>query len=360
MKFSLIYELEMPKPWTSRTEYETYWEALAQAQLADELGFDTVWEVEHHFLVEYSHSSAPEVFLSALSQRTKNVRLGHGVTLLPFPYNHPIRAAERAAALDIVSNGRLEFGSGRSVTEVELGGFQIDPEETREMCEEGLEVIVKAWTTDPLEHAGKRLKIPPRSVIPKPIQKPHPPLWMAATGPTSFEMAGERGLGALCFNFAWEQAQRSLDLYRQAVAHAQPVGHFVKNEFAQFLVVNCSTDQESLKIGLDAARWFFHKIEELFVTLVQADTKSYSYLKDMFDLSRPPQEASDEELLEHPAVIVGDPERCIRKLEPWYKMGIDQAICLVQFGRLPHQQIMDSLRLIGRYVMPHFSPGRAA
>ncbi len=142
MKFSLLYELQNPKPWTEKSEYEKYWEALAQIELADQVGFDYVWTVEHHFLAEYSHSSAPEVFYGAVSQRTKNIRIGHGVVLLPFPYNHPIRVAERVAALDILSNGRVEFGTGRSATLQELGGFDVDYGETRAMWEEGLEVVL--------------------------------------------------------------------------------------------------------------------------------------------------------------------------------------------------------------------------
>ena len=114
MKFDLLYELQMPKPHDVDSEYRCYHEALEQIVLADRLGYDTVWEVEHHFLTEFAHSSAPEVFLAAVSQRTKNIRLGHGVTLLPHKFNHPIRVAERVAALDLISDGRVEFGTGRS------------------------------------------------------------------------------------------------------------------------------------------------------------------------------------------------------------------------------------------------------
>ncbi|MEW6298735.1 MAG: LLM class flavin-dependent oxidoreductase [Thermodesulfobacteriota bacterium] len=358
MKFSLLYELEMPKPWTPRREYETYWEALAQIQLADEVGFDTVWEVEHHFLVEYSHSSAPEVFLAAASQRTRTIRIGHGVTLLPFPYNHPIRVAERVAALDIVSNGRVEFGTGRSVTEIELGGFQVNPDDTREMWEEALEVIIKAWKTDPLEHEGKRLKIPPRTVVPKPIQQPHPPIWLAATGPDSFSAAGERGLGALCFNFSEDQALRNMGLYRKAVANATPVGQFINNQFAQFFIVHCGTDEDTKTAGVEAARWFLQKVTEILITLARLETKTYGYLKDMIDLTRQPKDASVNDLWEHPLVVVGDPERCIRKLEKWENIGIDEAICFMQAGRLPHQRVMDSIKLFGQYVIPYFKPWR--
>ena len=195
MKFSLLYELEMPKPWTATSERDCYKEALEQIKLADQAGFDIVWEVEHHFLTEYSHSSAPEVFLSAVSQHTKNIRMGHGVVLLPFNYNHPIRVAERVAALDIMSDGRVEFGTGRSTTMIELGGFGVNPDESREQWEEGLEVVLKAWRDQPLVHEGKRLSIPEREVWPKPIQKAAPAALDGRHEPRHVLGGGEQGPG---------------------------------------------------------------------------------------------------------------------------------------------------------------------
>ncbi len=123
MDFGLIYELGVPRPWGSRSEYDVFWSSIKQAVEADRLGYSHLWTVEHHFLGEFSHGSAPEVWLSAVAQRTERIRIGHGVVLVPPPFNHPVRVAERAAMLDILSDGRLEFGTGRSVTEEELGGF---------------------------------------------------------------------------------------------------------------------------------------------------------------------------------------------------------------------------------------------
>ena len=121
MKFGLFYEHQLPQPWGEDSELRLYQQALDQIELADRLGIDYVWEVEHHFLEEYSHSSAPEVFLAACSQRTQRIRLGHGITLMPPNYNHPARVAERIATLDLVSNGRVEWGTGESATAVEMG-----------------------------------------------------------------------------------------------------------------------------------------------------------------------------------------------------------------------------------------------
>ena len=171
MKFDLLYELQAPKPHDERSEHRCYHQALEQIELADRLGFDTVWAVEHHFLTEFAHSSAPEVFLAAASQRTKRIRLGHGVVLLPHKFNHPIRVAERVAALDLLSDGRVEFGTGRS-SQFEQAGFGVLPDESRDMWQESLEIIPRMWTEDPFEHQGRFVQIPSRSILPKPLQKP--------------------------------------------------------------------------------------------------------------------------------------------------------------------------------------------
>jgi alkanesulfonate monooxygenase SsuD/methylene tetrahydromethanopterin reductase-like flavin-dependent oxidoreductase (luciferase family) len=267
MKFGIIYELQMQKPWDEDQEFKTYHEALDQVELADKVGFDYLWEVEHHFLVEYSHSSAPEVFLAAASQRTKNIRIGHGVALLPYPFNHPIRVAERAAALDIVSKGRVELGTGRSITEQELGGFGIDPADSRPMWEEAIEMIPKMWTQETFSWEGDYFVVPPRNVLPKPVQKPHPPMWMACTQPESFRIAGSRGLGALSFGFiAPGVLEASLGVYRGALKDAKPAGSFVNSNFAAttFACV-APTDEEALESGRPAAEFFQESLGILFV-----------------------------------------------------------------------------------------------
>src|SRR5437867_10302237 len=163
MKFGVFYEHQVPRPWDPDSEYRALQEALEQCELADRLGIEFAWEVEHHFLEEYSHSSAPEVFLAAVSQRTKNMRLGHGIVQTPPPFNHPARVAERIATLDLVSGGRAEFGTGESSSEAELGGFLIDPAEKRAMWEEGLRVAVRCMTEAPFTgHAGRYVTLPPR------------------------------------------------------------------------------------------------------------------------------------------------------------------------------------------------------
>src|SRR5215831_15533274 len=177
MNFGIFYEHQLPRPagadWDDDAERRLYHEALEQVELADRVGIDCVWEVEHHFLEEYSHSSAPEVFLAACSQRTKRIRLGHGITLMPPPYNHPARVAERIAALDLVSNGRVEWGTGESATTVEMGGFRIDPADKESMWREGAEQAANMPAMRPYPgFDGQWFAMPCRNIVPKPVQKP--------------------------------------------------------------------------------------------------------------------------------------------------------------------------------------------
>src|SRR6185312_14631964 len=139
MKFGIFYEHQIPRPWREDDEHRTYREALDQVELADRIGIDHAWEVEHHFLEEYSHSSAPEVFLAAASQRSRRIRLGHGIVLMPPGYNHPARVAERVATLDLVSGGRVDWGTGESASRAELEGFGINPSDRRAMWRETVE-----------------------------------------------------------------------------------------------------------------------------------------------------------------------------------------------------------------------------
>src|SRR5215472_13384491 len=201
MKFGIFYEHSVEKPWSRDSELRAYHQALEQIELADELGFDQVWEVEHHFLEEYSHSSAPEVFLSAAAARTKGIHLGHGISVCLPPMNHPARIAERAAALDILSGGRLEFGTGRSATWTELGGFRANPDDTKKSWDEFVHCIPKMWMQERFSYEGKYFSMPSRAVLPKPYQKPHPPMWVAVTSPGTELDAADRGIGSLGVTF---------------------------------------------------------------------------------------------------------------------------------------------------------------
>lgn len=170
MKFGIFYELQLPRPWVAGDELSLYQNALSQMELADQLGYDHAWVVEHHFLEEYSHSPSPESFLAAASQRTRNIRLGHGI--LQLTTNHPARVAERVTVLDLLSNGRCEFGMGESASITELTPFGRDMETKKEVFEEAVAAIFPMFKDAGSEHHGKYFDIPLRNVVPKPVQKP--------------------------------------------------------------------------------------------------------------------------------------------------------------------------------------------
>jgi alkanesulfonate monooxygenase SsuD/methylene tetrahydromethanopterin reductase-like flavin-dependent oxidoreductase (luciferase family) len=374
MKFDLLYELQMPKPWDERSEYRCYQEALEQITLADRLGFDTVWAVEHHFLTEFAHSSAPEVFLSAAAQRTQRIRIGHGVALLPAKFNHPIRVAERAAALDLLSGGRLEFGTGRS-SQFEQAAFEIDPTISREMWQESLEIIPRMWTEDPFEFEGRFVRIPSRSIIPKPLQKPHPPIWMAATSPQSWEIAGQNGIGILGLTIfvSVPQLADRVRAYRAALAHARPVGRVVNDRIGAFTIVHVADTMEAAIAngGADAAiNYLLYAFRVLggFADpsgkgmqreYAELEVKSTPY-RDLIAKEYPiilkmqKGQCTFADLDAEDMVIVGDVDHVIRKVERYRDAGLDHFISLMQADRIPHEQVMRSIELFATKVMPRF------
>jgi alkanesulfonate monooxygenase SsuD/methylene tetrahydromethanopterin reductase-like flavin-dependent oxidoreductase (luciferase family) len=374
MKFDLLYELQAPKPHDERSEYRCYHQALEQIELADRLGFDTVWMVEHHFLTEFAHSSSPEVFLAAVSQRTKRIRIGHGVVLLPHKFNHPIRVAERSAALDILSDGRLELGTGRS-SQYEQAGFEIDTEESRAMWQESLEMIPRMWTEDPFEHAGKYVKVPPRTIVPKPLQKPHPPLWMAATSPTSWELAGKNGIGILGLTIfvSVPQLEERVRAYKEALKSAKPVGKFVNDQVGAFTIVHTAeTRQQAIDNGgTDAAiNYLLYAFRVLGGGAnpgdagmrrdrAAEDIRSTPY-RDLIAKEYPiihkmmKNECTFDDLDQEDMVIVGSVDECARKVERYRQAGLDHFIALMQADRIPHEKVMRSIELFGKEIIPRF------
>ncbi|MEO8604160.1 MAG: LLM class flavin-dependent oxidoreductase [bacterium] len=357
--FGLFYEIPVPRPWHERSEYQAYHDVLRQVVRGDELGFSHFWTVEHHFLSEFSHCSAPEVLYGAVAALTKRIKIGHGVRLLPFPYNHPIRIAEMAGALDIICDGRLEFGTGRSSTRDELEGFGIDPLETRELWQEALEMIVGAWTNDVFEWKGKRFQMPPRRVHPKPIQKPHPPLWMATSSPAGHEVAGRAGLGLLSFTIGVPPAELAfrINLYREGLKEAKPIGKVVNPRAATFTMVHCAeTDAEARKNAEESVLWYFKKSISLIAGLAAwqegKELGSYEYTRALKDMNL---ETFSYDLLDDmDAIIVGSPETCIRKARAYFDTGCDQILCLMQPHSIPPDKVMRSIELFGEHVIPAF------
>ncbi len=263
MRFGIFYEHQLPRPWQESDEYQLMQHALDQIELADRVGIEYVWEVEHHFLEEYSHSSAPEIFLAACSQRTKNIRLGHGILQTSPRYNHPARSAERVATLDLISGGRVEFGSGEGATSLELGGFNIPVHEKEEQWREGLQVAVRCMTEEPFRGVdGKWIQMPPRNVVPKPMQKPHPPLWVACSRRETIVQAAENGLGALTFSFIDpEEARTWVSSYEEHLAKCNPIGLRIDPEIACVSPMMVHHDErEAIRRGLEGGNFFGYSL----------------------------------------------------------------------------------------------------
>ncbi len=363
MKFGLFYHLSVLKPWTNPVEQtqQVFREALEQVQLADELGFHSVWAVEHHFLEEFSHSSAPEVFLAACAGRTQNIRLGHGIVCLLPPMNHPARVAERAASLDQVSGGRLEFGTGRSSTWTEVGGFMVDPDDTKPMWDESLRAIPKMWTQDVFSHEGKYFSMPPRNVLPKPYQKPHPPLWVAVMSPETVQDAAERGLGMLGLSFGTpDQQHQRVEDYRKRIKDCEPVGDFVNEQVFTTCSLFCHEDDEAGYKTASQAMNTYHRLSGQTVTPKQVyPGRGYRHLGAEF--YRGPSETKEIQAIPRGGAAVGDPHHIIQNIKKWEDVGVDGLIFSISWGTaIEQEQVLNSLRLFAKEVMPHFAEKPAA
>ena len=367
MQFALFYEIPVPRPWTRESERTAYRNVLEQAVLADRVGFHALWTVEHHFLEEFSHCSNPEVLYGAIAARTQRLRIGYGVRLAPKPYNHPVRSAESAAVLDLLSDGRVDFGTGRSSTRTELEGFGIHPGDTREMWLEAVRHVVGCWTHDEYEFAGKHWSLPDRRVQPKPLQQPHPPIWGATTSDDGHQQVGELGLGLCSFSVGVppEDVKRRIDLYRKAIAGcSKPLGAFVNDRAAAFTMVNCApTRAESYAVSADSFVWYVKTSAELISSvprwLAERNDKlgTYEYLagvKQVVD-SGTHQLLNFDWLRDSKAVICGDPDQVIETCRAYRAAGVDLLLCLVNPYRIPHEKVMQTIELMGRHVLAEFA-----
>jgi alkanesulfonate monooxygenase SsuD/methylene tetrahydromethanopterin reductase-like flavin-dependent oxidoreductase (luciferase family) len=368
VKFALFYEIPVPKPFTPGKEHQAYKNTLDQAILGDEVGFHAFWTVEHHFLEEYSHCSNPEVLYGAIAARTKNIRIGYGVRLLPSPYNHPIRSAESAAVLDLLSDGRVDFGTGRSSTRLELEGFMVDPDQTRDMWKEALGHIVGAWTEEHYQADGKYWKMgAPRRVQPKPLQRPHPPIFGATSSPDGHMEVGRQGIGLCSFTVGLppEELVKSIDLYRQGLSECtQPVGKIKNETAATFTMVHCApTKQEAYDVAKESFEWYPKTGAGLIASVAEwleeqkHDLGTYEYAGGALQHQR---EGAFEHLTfdyihDAGAGVVGDPDECIETCKRYEAAGCDLLLCLVNPYNIPHDKVMQSIELLGKHVIPAFS-----
>jgi alkanesulfonate monooxygenase SsuD/methylene tetrahydromethanopterin reductase-like flavin-dependent oxidoreductase (luciferase family) len=359
MKFGIFYELQLPRPWQKGDEFRLYQNALDQVALADRLGYDFAWEVEHHFLEEYSHSPAPEVFLGAASQRTRRIRLAHGIMQLTTV--HPARVAERIAVLDLLSGGRVEFGIGESASITELEPFGCAFEEKRAVWEDAVKALIPMFRDGGSEYHGRYFDFPLRNVVPKPLQKPHPPLWVACSQLETIEMAGRRGLGALAFQFlsadaahAWVHAYYNALTRRRDLLADYPINPNI----AVVSYFMCAESDAEARRRADGVPFF--QVALRFYGLSPNRERPKPGSVNLWDEYEKWKRANPEgHARALSGGLIGSPETLRRKLRRFAGSNIDQVILLNQAGKNTHEHICESLELFAREVMPEFHAGEA-
>lgn len=371
MKFSLIYEAQTTD--ASRAgDRQIFDEIVEQAVLAEEMGFDVIWCVEHTALTNYAHMSAPETVLAFLAGKTSRIHLGHGVVCLPPAMNHPVKVAERIATLDLLSHGRLHFGVGKGGTQQEAGTFGYDLATLYPQIDEAMYLIPKIMTQDEIEHDGEFIKIPRRPIHPKPYQDPHPPMYLACTNTDTLTRAGERGLGALVLGFGGpEDVAKKNEVYRKAWASRRAEDQ-VGFRPTQHLAALCPTivledGLQARKIGIKGQRYFMESLGHWYgagpkpdpskwddeVTSRDAEGKdvirtNFASEKVTFDFSDPNM------MLMNPNHAYGTVHDCIGYVQRLIEAGADEILFICQMGTVPQWAQLETLKNIGKYVIPHF------
>ena len=281
MKFGIFYEISVPRPWNREAELTVYDNCIEQVKLADELGFHSVCR---------GRAPLPRGVLALLGARavshrlrdgqTKNIRVGHGIVICVPEFNHPIKIAERTAMLDILSHGRLEVGTGRSATWTELGGFRANPDETKKTWDEFVHCLPKMWTQERYSYQGRSWSMPARCILPKPYQKPHPPMWVAVTSPGTEIDAAERGMGSLGLTFGgFKEQEKKVRSYRRIIRNCEPVGEFVNEKVASVNFLYChEEDAQGVKTGRRLLGTFNYLAAQLVTAREAFPGKSYPSL----------------------------------------------------------------------------------
>jgi len=372
MKFALFCEIPVARPWTAGKEQAALVNTIEQAVYAEAMGFHSFWTVEHHFLEEFSHCSNPEVLYGAVAARTTRLRIGYGVRLTPKPYNHPVRTAESVATLDNISNGRVEFGTGRSATRLELEGFGVNPHDTRAMLGEAIDHIVGCWTDDEHEFAGQYWNMPKRRVLPKPVQKPHPPIWSATTSTDGHYEVGKMGVGLLSFAVGVppEDLIPRVAAYRQGQSEcAKPKGLVRNQRVATFTMAHCAADDaRAFAEAAESMVWYPKKgVSQIaavadYARKFQEDLGTYHYADDMkkVESSGSLDHLTFDYIRDSGAAMVGGPDRCIEIAKRYEKAGCDLLFCLLNPYKMTHEQVLSSLEHLGKYVIPELDKEHAS
>jgi alkanesulfonate monooxygenase SsuD/methylene tetrahydromethanopterin reductase-like flavin-dependent oxidoreductase (luciferase family) len=321
----------------------------------DRSNWKYVWVTEHHFLTEYSHISASEIVMPHILAKTERIRVASGIINVTPPVNHPARIAERVAMLDHLSGGRFDFGTGRGSSSTEQGGFGItDPDLTKEMFDEVMPEFAKMWSQDSYSFDGRFFSMPERNVLPKPYLKPHPPMWVAAGNPDTFEKAGRLGLGVICFTGGSPEKMKPLvDVYKEAIADADPVGDYVNDNVAITTSFMCLEDG-------DAARdWMTRSRNGRQQSLVFKYLDTFPKPPGVPDWPVEIPDPTLEQLAvgaEKGTSIVGTPDECAEILQKWEAIGVDQLIMGPTGSTYPYEVVEEAVELFGTKVIPQFDP----
>jgi len=355
VEFGYFAQVFVPDEEASQPGYEQrrLLDNLELSVKAEEFGFKYVWASEHHFLREYSHMSSPEVFLAFVASRTKRVHIGSAIFNITAPVNHPIRSAERAAMLDCLSNGRFELGTGRGSSSTEMFGFGIpEMDQSKVLWDESIREIPKMWRDGFYEHTGESFSVPPREVFPKPVAKPHPPLWVACGNPPTFEKAGRMGLGVLCFTIgAPSELAKLIDVYKQAVQKAEPVGDFVNDNVMCVTHMCCMADrQEAFELNTRIKSRYYQSLVYRWLNTFPKPPM----VPDWPAVMPEPTVAELEEQVEAGIIAVGDPDDCARVAKQYADAGADQLVVSPMTTTMPFDTALASMKLFGEKVIPQF------
>lgn len=373
MQFGMFSSASVAKPWTDGKEVRVFHEDLEMAITADRIGVEYFWAPEHHFLEEYSHCSASDTFLTAVGMRTERIRLVTGIMNLCPPINHPVRVAERIAMMDILTKGRVELGTGRGSGSLEVNGFGVTNDISRDMWDEAITVIPKMWQSESFSWEGKYFSMPERNVLPKPYQKPHPPLWVTGSNPPTAAIAGRKGIGLAMFSFGSPTVlEAPIQAYREAIEHCEPVGAFVNNQCMAITGFLCLEDgDEAREIYrqnmTDRLPYFMNYFDTVVPRPEVADgpvsqsvyrqwveeTKANKELVQGF-LSLDPEKMTADDLIER-GTCVGSPEEVIEAIKRFEAIGLDQLVFVPRLGYSePFEKTLESIELLGSEILPHF------
>jgi alkanesulfonate monooxygenase SsuD/methylene tetrahydromethanopterin reductase-like flavin-dependent oxidoreductase (luciferase family)/putative sterol carrier protein len=373
VRFGIFFEHQLPRPWGPDDEHDLLQDALEQVEVAERCGVEYAWQVEQHFLEEYAHGSAPGVFLAAASQRAQKIRLGFGILPLPIAYQHPARVAESVATLDLMSNGRVELGTGETGSGIELAGFGVERATKRAQWEEAIDALTRMFVEEPFAGAdGRHLRMPPRNVVPKPRQRPHPPLWVACSRRETIRMAARRGIGALSFSFVEpEEAGTWVREYEEIIAseHCVPAGFAVNPRVAVTVPMHVHRDEATaIERAIDGAHFFGYALAHYYVFGEHRPGRTdlweeFQARRGDVGFARGAIEAAGDALgikvleqgLGSLRGAIGTPEQVRELLRRYERAGVDQVLFVMQAGRTRHEHICEALELFGTEVAPEFA-----